>query len=139
MKNNFTSHPVALHLMVSRVSASSLSAATKKNSFIINDIPVDLHVNTDEHMLATIFGSLLNTVITHTQDCCIRISARLYGKVVLIHIKESSRIQAPAFAGNIRQLQQLAEKRGGTISISSESNEATTIVFSFANAIPLAA
>jgi len=125
--------------MVSRVSASSLSAATRKNSFIINDIPVDLHANTDEHMLATIFGSLLNTVITHTQDCCIRITARLYGKVVLIHIKESHRIQAPAFSGNIRQLQQLAEKIGGSISISNDANEATTIVFSFVNDIPLAA
>ena len=139
MKNNFTPGPVALHLMVSRISATSLTAATKKNSFIINDVPVDLHATTDEHMLATIFGSLLNSIITHTEGCCIRVSARLFGRVVLMHMKETHRVHTPGFAGNIRQLQQLAEKIGGSISISTEQNEATTIVFSFINDVPIAA
>ena len=139
MKNEFTQSHVALHLMVSRISASSLPSATRKNSFIINDVPSDLQANTDENMLATIFGSLLNTVITHTENCCIRVSAKVYGKVVLLHLKETHRLNTPAFAGNLRQLQQLAEKIGGTVSVSNNRNEATTIVFSFVNNLPLAA
>ena len=139
MKHEFTQNQIALHLMVSRISASSLPSATRKNSFIINDIPPDLQANTDENMLATIFGSLLNTVITHTENCCIRISAKVYGKVVLLHLKETHRVNTAAFAGNIRQVQQLAEKIGGTISVSNNRNEATTIVFSFINNLPLAA
>jgi hypothetical protein len=132
-------NPVVLHLLVSRISASSLPSATRKNSFIINDVPDDLEANTDEHMLATVFGSLLNTVITHSENCCIRISAKLYGKVVLFHLRETSRLNSPAFAGNIRQVQQLAEKIGGTVSISNNRDAATTIVFSFVNNTPLAA
>lgn len=139
MKSKFTQNHVALHLMVNRISASSLPSATRKNSFIINDVPADLQTSTDENMLATIFGSLLNTVITHTENCCIRISAKVYGKVVLLHLKETHRLNSPAFAGNIRQLQQLAEKIGGTVSVSNNRNEATTIVFSFINNLPLAA
>jgi hypothetical protein len=139
MKNEFTQNHVALHLMVSRILASSLPSATRKNSFIINDVPGDLEANTDENMLATIFGSLLNTVITHTENCCIRISAKVYGKVVLLHLKETHRLNTPAFAFNLRQVQQLAEKIGGTVSISNNRNEPTTIVFSFINNLPLAA
>ena len=139
MKNQFTQSHLPLHLIVSRISNGSLSSATRKNSFIINDVPNDLEVNTDEHMLATVFGSLLNTVINNTENCCIRISAKLYGRVVLLHLKESHRLNSPAFAGNLRQVQQLAEKIGGTVSISNDRNEVTTIVFSFVNNLPLAA
>ncbi len=139
MKNVLTQSHVGLHLMVNRISTGSLPSATRKNSFIINDVPDDLEVNTDEHMLATVFGSLLNTVINNSENCCIRISAKLYGRVVLLHLKESHRLNCPAFAGNLRQVQQLAEKIGGTVSVSNERNEATTIVFSFVNNLSLAA
>ncbi|MDP4263718.1 MAG: ATP-binding protein [Bacteroidota bacterium] len=139
MKTQFTQNHVALSLMVSRISASSTPSATRRHSFIINDIPKELEVNTNENMLATIFGSLLNTVITHTENCCIRISAKLYGKVALIHLKQSHQPNKTAFNGSIRQVQQLAEKIGGTISINSERSRATTIVFTFVNDLLLAA
>jgi hypothetical protein len=139
MKNEFTQDHVGLRLMVTRISASSLPSATRKNSFIINDVPADLQANTDEQMLATIFGSLLNTIITHTENCCIRISAKVCGKIVLLHLKETQRLNTAEFAGNLRQLQVLAEKIGGTVSISHSQNEATTVGFSFMNNFPLAA
>ena len=139
MKNKITPTHVELHSMVDRISVSFLPFVTRKNSFIINDVPADLLANTDEQMLGTILGSLINTVIANTQDCCIRISAKSYGKIVLFHLKETPQIKAPAFAVNLRELQQLAETIGGTISISHDEPEATTIVFSFANNLPLAA
>lgn len=139
MKNEFTPNNIGLHLMVSRISASSVPSATRKNSFIINDIPEDLQANANENMLATIFGSLLNAVITHTENCCIRISAKIYGRVAMLHLKETHRLDTPAFAGSLRQVQQLAEKIGGAVSVSNKRNEATTIVFSFINNLPLAA
>src|SRR5258706_13257692 len=131
MKNQFTQSHVALNLIVSRISASSIPSGTKRHSFIVNDIPKELEVNANEHMLATVFGNLLNTVITHTENCCIRISAKLYGKVVLIHLTESHQPNCSAFNGSIRQVQKLAEKIGGTISINSDRDRATTIVFTF--------
>jgi hypothetical protein len=146
MKNEFmqnsnkTTHThVGLYSIVNRISVSSIPSATRRHSLIINDIPKELEVATDEHMLATVFGSLLNTVISHSENCCIRISAKLYGKVVLLHLIESYRLNSSAFHGNLRQVQQLAEKIGGTVSISSDRSQATSIVFSFLNNLPLAA
>ncbi len=139
MKHELLKSPVALHLMVSRISAGSLPSATRKNSFIINDVPADLQAVTDENMLATVFGTLLNAVITHSENCCIRISAKIYGKVVLFQLKETHRLNTPAFAGNLRQVQELAERIGGTVSVSNDHTDTTTIVFSFVNNISLAA
>jgi hypothetical protein len=146
MQNVFTQNnssgtqaPVGLQVMVNRISTSSLPAAIRKHSFIVNDIPADISVSTDENMLATVFGSLLNTVITHTENCCIRISAKLYGKVVLVNLREIHQANGQAFRGSLRQIQQLAEKIGGAVSISRGQTKETTILFSFANNLPLAA
>ncbi|MEI9806449.1 MAG: hypothetical protein WDO16_00485 [Bacteroidota bacterium] len=139
MKTESTQNLLPLHLMVNRISTSSLPAAIRKHSFIVNDIPADIQVHTDENMLATVFGSLLNTVINHTENCCIRISAKLFGKVVLINLKESHRVSSHAFTGSIRQIQQLAERIGGTVSISSDRTNATTLLLSFTNNLSVAA
>ena len=132
-------NPLPLHVIVDRISISSISSATQRHSFIVNDVPADMQVTTDENMLATVLGSLLNTIITHSKNCCIRVSAKLFGKVALIQLKETHSFNDESFNGNIRQLQNLAEKIGGTISICRDRSKETTVVFSFANDIPLAA
>lgn len=138
MTRTFLHDTVTLHDIVSNVSASSLSYATKKNSFIINDIPIDLQAITDEQMVATVFGALLNVLITHTNNTCIRVSAKLYGRIVVIQLKETCTLDSSIFAHHLRQVQQLAEKIGGTISISNNQGDATTIAFSFLNNLPVA-
>lgn len=139
MKNESIRVSLALHGIVDRITIGTLPAATRKNSFIINDIPTDMQVNADEHMLAAVFGSLLNTVINHSCNCCIRISAKLYGQIVLVNLKESNAVNGQAFAGSLRQIQQLAERIGGTVSINSDRTRETTILFSFVNNLSLAA
>lgn len=139
MKNQCVHSQIVLHQMVSRISANAIPSATRRHSFIINDVPNELKVSADEHMLATVFGSLLNTIVTHTENCCIRIYARLYGRVALIHLKESHNVNSSAFNGSIRQVQRLAEKIGGTVSINSDRNKATTVVLTFVNELSLAA
>jgi len=139
MKHELIQSPIVLQETVSRILSGCIPSATRKNSFIINDVPSDMHVSTDEHMLASVFGAILNAVITHTENTCIRISAKFYGKVVLLHLKETHRLNSSSFVANLRQIQQLAEKIGGTVSISSHEGEATTIVFSFQNNLSAAA
>lgn len=132
------SENIGLHSLVDRVSSSSIYAATCRHSFIINDIPAHLMVNTDEHMLATIFGNLLNSVISNTKESCIRISARIYGKIALISMKESHQVNNRVSI-NLRQLQQMAIKIGGAVSINSDRERTSTIIFSFTNNLPIAA
>jgi hypothetical protein len=137
--HNSTQSHIALYLMVNRISQGSLPVATQRHSFIVNDVPADLVVNTDEHMLAAVFGSLLNTVISHTENSCIRVSAKLYGKVVIVNLKETHQLTTFSLVLNLRQVQQLAEKIGGSISISGDHTRPTTIVFSFVNNLTQAA
>jgi hypothetical protein len=134
-----TEDTIGLQVMVGRITAGTVSAASRKHSFVVNDVPSDILVGTDEHMLAAVFGSLLNTVISHTDNCCIRISAKLYGNVVLVNLKESYAVSGHAFTGSIRQVQQLAERIGGAVSICNEKTRETSIILSFANNLPLAA
>jgi hypothetical protein len=68
MTNAITQDPLALHAVVSRVSSSSLAAATQRISFIINDVPVDIRAVDDEHMVVMLFGALLNALITHPNN-----------------------------------------------------------------------
>jgi hypothetical protein len=139
MKNESTQNRLTLQAMVKRISVNSLPAAAEKHSFIINDIPSDIQVSADEHMVASVFGSLLNTIISHTENCCIRISANLFGKEVLINLKESYQVNVRAFAGSLREIKQLAEKIGGTVTITSDRTRETSIFFSFANNLSIAA
>lgn len=139
MKNQFTSYPVMIHELVSRLSEGSMPFAISQHSLIVNDVPRELELNADENMVASILGSLLNTLITQTKNCCIRISAKQYGKIALLSLKESHSAGNRAFNGNIRQYQQLAEKVGGTVSISSHREKETTIIFSFITGSTIAA
>ena len=133
MKNESIQSRVVLQEVVSRILVSCVPSASRKNSFIINDVPADMQVTTDEHMVATVFGTLLNAIITYAENTCIRVSAKFYGRVVVLHLKETHKLNSSSFAATLRQIQQLAEKIGGTVSISNNEGEATTIVFSFLN------
>jgi hypothetical protein len=124
---------VALHLMVTRLSVNSMPAAMRCRSIIVNDIPEGLRINTDEQKLAAVLGSLLHTVISHANDSYIRISAKQYHNVTLLHIKENSRLNSPSFAQRLCEVQEIAEKIGGSVSVTSYRNEITTIALSVVN------
>ena len=122
-----TQSQVALHLMINQLSVSSLPSAMRRQSVVVNDIPSGLCVNTDAHKLAAVLGSLLNT------NSYIRISAKTYGNVALLHIKDNCRLNSPAFACSLVKIQELAERIGGSVGVTSYRNGITTIAFSFVN------
>lgn len=129
-----TQSQVALHLMINQLSVSTLPTAMRRQSIIVNDIPKTMYVTTDAHRLAAVLGSLLNTVISHTSNTYIHISAKNYGDVMLLHIKENSRLNSPSFAGKLAEIQEMAERIGGNVSVTSYRNEITTVAFSFVSA-----
>lgn len=130
-----TQSQVALHLMINQLSLSTLPTAMRRQSIIVNDIPQRMYVTTDAHKLAAVLGSLLNTVISHTSNAYIHISAKNYGNVMLLHIKENSRLNSPSFAGKLVEIQEMAERIGGNVSVTSYRNEVTTVAFSFVNTV----
>ena len=127
-----------LHCMINQLTVSTMPSATRHRSTLVNEIPVELQVNTDQHKLAAVLGSLLDTVIGHTNDSCIRISAKKYGDVMLVHIKENTHLNGHAFSSRLEQSQKLAEKIRGNVTVTSFRNDITTIALSFIN-LPVAA
>lgn len=130
--------PKTLDYLVSLLATSVLPTAVRRKSFIVNEIPREFHIAADENMLASVLGSLLHTVVTHTENSCIRIAAKEYGDIILVHLKDSSNFNNYAVANDLQQVQALAKKMGGCVSITSRREENTVIAFSFPN-IPQAA
>ena len=90
-------------------------------------------VCTDEKIQATVLSSLLGTTITHTQNNCIRVSAKFFGNIILMHVKDNDNHHDRAITDCLYQVEIIAEKLGGCITISNNKVNGTTVVFSFFN------
>jgi glucose-6-phosphate-specific signal transduction histidine kinase len=95
-------------------------------------------VEHNKEWVASIISGLLGAVVMHAKDTCIRLTARKYGHVVVLEIRESGCISTYAMACNLQDVQTLAEKIGGCLTISINKEKTTTIAFSFPN-LPVAA
>ena len=127
------SAPKSLDELVSLLAAGALPAAVKKRSFIVNDIPEKFFISADENILATVLGSLLHTVVNHSDNSCIRIAAQKNGSDVQVNIKDSCNFTDYSVADDLLQVQQLAQTLGGYVSITNMQEKNITIAFSFPN------
>ena len=132
-----TQSQLALHLMVSELSVKTNPTIISEKT-IVNDVPAGLQINTDQHKLAAVIDSLMNKVIGHTTSSSLRVSAKNYGNVTLLYIKDKSRLNSPAFANSLVEVEKLAEELRGSVSVTSYRNDVTTVALSFMN-IPCAA
>lgn len=119
--------------MVSVLAAGELPMAVRRRSFFVNDIPSEFHVSTDEYILASVIRELLHTIVSHTANSCIRISANAYGPIVLMQVKDSKSFNYHGIYEDLQPVQQIAGRVGGYVSITSRKEDTTTITFSFPN------
>lgn len=116
-----------------------LPVAVQNRSFFVNDIPDDLSVDHNQEWVASIINGMLDAVVRHAKDTCIRITARKYGYVNVLEIQESGCISTYAVACGLQETQALAQKIGGSLNISIQKPKSTTISFSFPNLPAVAA
>lgn len=119
--------------VIDRLSESLEPVTILNSQEIVNDVPPDLFVGTDKNALASVLSSLLNHLIVNEGCSTINISAKLFGNVVLIHIKDSGNKDHSPVAENIIRIQPLVERLKGFLGITSHRNNRTTIAFSFVN------
>jgi len=131
---NGSSEPTTktLDQLVNLLATSALPAAVRRKSFIVNDVPERLAIEADENILASVLGSLLHTVVNHADNSCIRINAKENGNNILVNVKDSSN-NYYSLAGDLQQVQQLAQKMSGYVSVSDRKEKSVTIAFSFPN------
>jgi hypothetical protein len=123
----------SLHNVVESLISSLAPAAICHKSYIINDVPVEIRTEVNEDLLASVLGSLINAVLRNSQTNCIRITAKFYGNVVLLHIKDNGCINYSSISQNLAAIQPQVEKLNGFIGLTSYRNKLTTIAFSFVN------
>ncbi|HEY6505534.1 MAG TPA: hypothetical protein VIZ28_16280 [Chitinophagaceae bacterium] len=122
-----------LHNIIDLIAGSMEYAAAHNKSFIINDVPEDILIGADENLLASVLDNLMSEVIMHTENGCIRITAKLFGNVVLLHVKNDGSLNYDSVSQKLMTIQTQAEQLGGFVGFTSYRNKLTTIAFSFMN------
>ncbi|MBS1656254.1 MAG: HAMP domain-containing histidine kinase [Bacteroidetes bacterium] len=120
-----------LHQFVEKILNGLQSGISLQTSAIINDVHPDIQVTTDNEMLASVLSRLIHNSLTYSENSTIRISAKHYSALTLIHVKTSH-----AHSGitlSVGQIQPLAEKIGGCISVSNNKDDGITLTLTFLN------
>ncbi len=138
INTNHISTKKTLDQLVSILAAGSLPAAVHRKSFIVNDVPHALAISADEDMLAAVLGSILEIVINHTENSCIRIAAQVNDKIVNVQMQDNGSFSSNVIENDLKQVQTIASKMGGYLSINTNLKKVTSIAFSFPN-LPQAA
>jgi hypothetical protein len=129
----------SLHDIVDIIAQSMEYAALHNKSFIINDVREDILIDTDQDLLSNTLSSLVNEVIRHTENGCIRISAKSYkSNIILLHVKNDGCLNYDSVSQKLTRIQTQAERLGGFVGFTSYRNKLTTIAFSFRNMQPAA-
>src|SRR4030095_1209407 len=119
--------------VVDNIVTTLLPKATLNKSFFVNDIPDRFNLGRNSEAIASVIGGLLSTVVSYAKDSCIWLSAKLYGDVILVHVKSSNGFYSPGIERQIRRLQLIAERNRGTVGLTAYQNHVTSLTFGFTN------
>ncbi|RYY61970.1 MAG: HAMP domain-containing histidine kinase [Chitinophagaceae bacterium] len=133
MKNMIAEQQTTSRLfqLVEQLVRSSQPSLTKSHSCVVNDIPEDLLVHTDQEMLSTVISGMLGIAITNAKDSCIRISATMNSNMVNLDLRDYNRFNSYSSASGLRHMQTLVSRIGGTLALVSRRQGEKTIALSF--------
>jgi hypothetical protein len=127
-----------LQKLVNALINIKLEGLVRKQSFIINEVQQYIPLNADRLVVTNVLDHLFQNVLRVTGNSCIRISAKEYSQVMLIHIYDTHENEygAENIVSDLIRVE--AKKIGGFVGVTRQQKNQTVIAFSFPN-IPLAA
>ncbi|WP_276500207.1 hypothetical protein [Terrimonas pollutisoli] len=131
--DDFESGNAALNDLADQLVQTFVVKANQRNICLVNEIPPHLQLKADIQMTASIVSGLLASLVSHAMDTCIRLSAKKYGNVILLQARDGGSLNSSLVEAQLQVLQPLAEKLKGSIAITSQRKNATTITFGFPN------
>ena len=131
-KTTMPSNDPSLHSLVDDLIHESASLAVLNRSFIVNNVPSDLCVQTNNVMVSAVLDKLFHTVIRNAQNSVILISARVYGMTVLVQVKSKGHI-SPGLTEEIGHACVKAKKTGGIIEMIQCETEQASVAYCFLN------
>ena len=129
--------PKNLHQLIGLIAGNSMPTAVKRNSFIVNEVPREFQIATNETTLAIVLDSLLNAVVSNSKHSCIRIRAKEYEDILFVSVRDTS-LNSYAIDNELAMIQLLAKKMNGTVTVENVKDKFTSILLSFPN-FPMAA
>ena len=125
---------IPLHRFVDELMAGLLPRAVSRKTVIINQIDPHLEVGSDENLLAFVLWNLLDKAVDSTRNECIHIESSSTGERTMIRVRNAGVYFYRSCANCFRQVQDAAEKLGGSISIDSWDME-TTVALTLHNVL----
>jgi len=110
---------ISLHRFIDELMTGLLPRAVSRKTLIINQIDRDLEVGSDENLLAFILWNVLDKAVECTQNECIHVESIRNGESTMIRVRNAGVYFYRSCANCFRQVQDAAEKLGGSISIDS--------------------
>lgn len=125
-----------LRQLAGTLTDSFLPTATRNRNFFVNAIGSDIEIGQNREWIASVISGMLSTVVGYSRDTCIRLTAKKMDSVIIVEIQESGSVNSYTMACALQKIQSLAEKIGGSLHLSINKPQTTTISFSFPN-LPL--
>ncbi len=122
-----------LHQLVSGATDYAIGTAVQRNSFFVNEVPPQFQVETDEQVLSLVLHQLLNTIVCHTRNSCIRIKAQEYEDIIFISIRDNSSYSDYTTNDKLSEAKLLAKKMNGNIIVRNLEDRFTNVLLSFPN------
>lgn len=95
---------------------------------LLNDVPEDLLLYNDKAIVSSVLKGLLSSIMREAPGRAIRIAGKIYTNIILLHIKQECSKQTDI---SIKELQTLALRMNGVLSMTSCRANVTTFAFSF--------
>ena len=132
ISSHSTAKDLSLYHVVNDLIQESAPFAVHKRNYIVNNIPADLCIETNETIVSAVVIKLLYTVIRNTQNSVILISAKTYGTTVLLQVKSKGSI-SPGLPEEIGYASMNAQKTGGIIEMIHCESEQASVAYCFLN------
>src|ERR1700743_476220 len=110
---------ISLHRVVDELTAGLLPRAVSRKTIIINQIDKDLRIGSDENLLAFVLWNLLDKAVESTRNECIHVESVHTGETTMIRVRNAGVYFYRSCGNCFRQVQDAAERLGGSISIDS--------------------
>ncbi|HKO79511.1 MAG TPA: hypothetical protein VJU78_03910 [Chitinophagaceae bacterium] len=123
--------------LISNLMITILPKTMDSRSCFITEIPEKLTLHTDPQLVANVLRDIISFAVEHARQSYIRLSAKVYGHVVIVHVSNRGTLNNDSMQQDVCRLHTMAEKILGSVSISSEKKDSSTLTFGFPNLPPL--
>jgi len=122
---------VSLYDLIDNTIRSSLPFALRNHNLILNEISSEFMVHCEKQSLTDVIREVLNAIMEFSKSSYIRISAKRYHEIVLVHFKDFNILNKTQAPYRLQPVQKMAAEMDGYVGITSYRQYETTIALSF--------